>query len=147
MWLLLDAHAYVWFRAGSPQLSAKAKAAMLDPANQLFLSRAAAWEIVIKQSIGKLTLTQPLAILFNPLPQGIQWLDISVDHLLTLAALPFHHRDPFDRLLVAQCLAEKMTLVSADVILDTNLSHGPRTRWHEWRREDQLRPRRDAVRL
>jgi PIN domain nuclease of toxin-antitoxin system len=115
---LVDAHAYVWFRAGSARLSANAKAAMLDPANQLFLSRAAGWEIVIKHSLGKLTLTHPLTVLLNPLPQGIQWLDIEVYHLLALAALPFHHRDPFDRLLVAQCLAEGIGLISIDAILD-----------------------------
>lgn len=128
MRLLLDTHTFLWFVWDDPQLSAQAAALIEDVQNEVFLSTASAWEMAIKVSIGKLTLAQPLDIFLPDQLQrnGIQLLPITLSHTLQVATLPFHHRDPFDRLIVTQCLIEKMPLVSADPILD---SYGIQRLW------------------
>ena len=105
---------------GSPNLSASARALIEDAANERFPSCAGLWEMAIKVSRGKLTLSAPFDVL---LPQqldlnGIELLDIEVSHAAVVSALPFHHRDPFDRLLVAQAIVESMPLVSVDTAFD-----------------------------
>lgn len=120
MRLLLDTHALLWFLGGSAQLSARARSAIEDLSNMRLFSAAGAWEIAIKASLGKLTLSAP----FHDLIPGqldanaIELLPIRPEHAAALIALPFHHRDPFDRMFVAQALAEGATLVSADDVLD-----------------------------
>lgn len=104
MKLLLDTHTFLWFIMGSPHLSATARALIEDAANEKFLSVAGLWEIAIKLSIGKLTLSAPFDVL---IPQhlslnGFELLNITIDHAAAVATLPLHHRDPFDRLLLAQ---------------------------------------------
>jgi PIN domain nuclease of toxin-antitoxin system len=118
--LLLDTHAFLWFVMGSDNLSSKARALIEDPANENFLSIASLWEMAIKFSLGKLVLS---ASFDDLIPEqlnlnGIRLLDISVDHVSLVARLPFHHRDPFDRLLVAQAITEKMPVVSIDAAFD-----------------------------
>jgi len=114
--LLLDTHAFLW-SITSRRMSPAADATFLDPDNSLYLSAASYWEICIKVSIGKLTLpgnwqdTADLAMTIN----DIVWLPIEQSHCLELLALPRHHRDPFDRLLIAQARVEGLTLLSADV--------------------------------
>ncbi len=91
-----------------------------EPTNEVFLSIASVWEMVIKVSMGKLDLSQPFD-LFIPnqlLLNNINLLDISISHTLRVATLPFHHRDPFDRLLIAQSLVEGLPIISMDSIID-----------------------------
>ena len=120
MKLLLDTHIFLWFIMGSPHLTAKARALIEDETNRKFISVASLWEIAIKSSIGKLTLSAPFDQL---IPQqlslnGFELLPIEITHLATVVTLPFHHRDPFDRLLIAQAMAEKMPVVSSDLAFD-----------------------------
>ncbi len=113
--LLLDTHIFLW-SITSRRLSPAADAAFLDADNKLYLSAASYWEICIKLSIGKLTLPQDwqstaeLAMTIN----AIRWLPIEQAHCLELLALPHHHRDPFDRLLIAQARAEGLAVLTAD---------------------------------
>ncbi len=120
MRVLLDTHAFLWLVTNDERLSEAAKSAFLDTGNSLFLSIASAWEMAIKVSLGKLTLSQPLEYLLPDQlgENGIGLLDIKLEHVLKLANLTFHHRDPFDRLLVAQAVSEGLPLLSADVAMD-----------------------------
>jgi PIN domain nuclease of toxin-antitoxin system len=120
MKLLLDTHTLLWFIAGSPSLSADARTSIEDRANEKLVSIASIWETAIKVSIGKMTLSAPFGDLFPHQLQinGFDLLPIKIGHAATVTALPFHHRDPFDRLLAAQTIEEKLTLVSADDIFD-----------------------------
>lgn len=120
MQLLLDTHAFLWWIDDAPALSKKARAAIGKAGNECFVSLASCWEMAIKASLGKLTLSQPLDR-FIPeqlAANGFQLLDIDFRHVSRVAAMPFHHRDPFDRLLIAQASAEKLTMVSADAAFD-----------------------------
>lgn len=114
--LLLDTHAFLWFIAGNDRLSAAARDLIEDASNQPFPSAASLWEMAIKLSLGRLQLGLPFEEL---IPQqlklnDIQLLSIEVEHITPVTTLPFHHRDPFDRLLVAQAMVEHMPIVSAD---------------------------------
>jgi PIN domain nuclease of toxin-antitoxin system len=115
MKLLLDTHTFLWFIEDNPQLSADAKN-LLESDVDLLVSVASLWEIAIKISIGKLTLTQPFDA-FIPdqfTKNAIDLLPIAVSHLALVSTLPLHHRDPFDRLLVAQAIIEQIPIVSID---------------------------------
>ena len=118
--LILDTHTFLWFTNASPELSATARNLIEDAANDLFLSVASPWEIGIKVSTGKLTLGRPVNDFFERRMRetGVRLLPISLAHVARVAMLPFHHRDPFDRMLVAQSLTENMAIVSADAVLD-----------------------------
>ena len=119
MKLLLDTHAFIWWDSQSSQLSAKALAACADPANELLLSVASVWEMQIKVQLGKLQLRAPLARIIEEQQQTnrIRILPISVDHVFAVGDLPPLHRDPFDRLLIAQTIAERLSLVSNDPLI------------------------------
>jgi len=114
--LLLDTHAFLWFIAGDNRLSQTARSLIENPENQVFLSQVSLWEIAIKISLGKLTLLQPFErLIADQLRENqIQLLDIRLQHAAGVISLPFHHRDPFDRMLIAQAQAEHLTLVSED---------------------------------
>lgn len=117
MKLLLDTHALLWFVAGAPMLSVRARAAIEDPANDVLVSVASAWEVAIKVSIGKLTVEAPSVGDFfeeQMAENGFGFLPIDPRHTFRAAALPLHHRDPFDRLLVAQALEESLPLVTRE---------------------------------
>jgi len=118
--LLLDTHALLWFLKNDPQLSATAKTAIEDPANRKLVSIASCWEIAIKAGLGKLKLGEPAtALLSRELPaNSFDLLPITLAHATAVESLPAHHKDPFDRLLVAQALAESVSLVSSDTKLD-----------------------------
>ena len=123
MKLLLDTHAVLWFYLDDPQLSAAAKAAIMDPANEKWVSPASYWEVAIKISIGKYAIAQPFEDFWrNAIDMNaFQILHILPRHAAAVAALaylPNGHRDPFDRLIVAQALVEGMSVVSADPKLD-----------------------------
>jgi PIN domain nuclease of toxin-antitoxin system len=117
--LLLDTHAFIWWDSTPTKLSAAALALCSDPANQLVLSVASLWEIQIKRQLGKMDLRLPLAeiVTHQQETNGVAILEIVQAHVLALEGLPSHHRDPFDRLLVAQAVVEGATLVSADPVL------------------------------
>jgi PIN domain nuclease of toxin-antitoxin system len=121
MKVLLDTHAFLWFIMGSASLSVNARALIEDAGNERLLSVASLWEIAIKTSLGKLTLSAPFDELIPAQLKlnGIDLLNIKVDHLSTLTTLPFHHRDPFDRLIIAQAIVEKLPVVSLDGAFDT----------------------------
>jgi PIN domain nuclease of toxin-antitoxin system len=116
MKLLLDTHTFLWLAQDNPQLSRAARAAIADPQNELFLSVASIWELAIKIGNGKLILGEDLSPLLDRwLDQAqIQLLPIEKSHATLVATLPMHHRDPFDRLLIAQAVSEHITLVSGD---------------------------------
>jgi PIN domain nuclease of toxin-antitoxin system len=118
--LLLDTHSFIWFIEDNPTLSTDARVFIEEPGNDIFLSMASVWEMAIKVSLDKLHLSQPFD-LFIPqqlLLNNITLLDIAVNHTLRVATLPFHHRDPFDRLLIAQSLLEEMPIISIDSAFD-----------------------------
>jgi PIN domain nuclease of toxin-antitoxin system len=113
--LLLDTHAFLWFVAGDERLSARARRAMEGEDAELFLSAVSIWEMAIKSSLGRLTLPAPLdEYIAEKLEHGFRVLPIDWMHAAAVEKMPFHHRDPFDRLLVAQAAAEGMPLVSGD---------------------------------
>ncbi len=116
MKLLLDTHILIWLLEGNQNLNPKVKLVIEDETNSLYLSIVSLWEIAIKTSLSKLQLETPLEKIISDfvLPSGIKILPIDIAHLLTLQKLPFHHRDPFDRLLIAQAKSETLTLVSED---------------------------------
>lgn len=120
MRLLLDTHAFLWAIASPKKLSRPAASAVRDATNELHLSAASVWEMAIKRSLGKLETDEPLRRLVDEARRKLQLqvLDVTSDHGLRVEALPFHHKDPFDRLLVAQALCEDMTIVGADTRFD-----------------------------
>jgi PIN domain nuclease of toxin-antitoxin system len=116
---LLDTHTLIWFLEGDSQISPLAKSLVLDTDNQLFVSMASLWEMAIKTSIGKLTLTQPLEEIIKRLPlEFMELLPIEVPHVLAIQNLPFHHKDPFDRILIAQTITENIEIISIETIFD-----------------------------
>jgi PIN domain nuclease of toxin-antitoxin system len=120
MTFLLDTHSFLYFVMGSQALSGRARTLIEDTDNTRLLSLASVWEIAIKTSIGKLAISLPLEELISShvTANAITLLPIGLRHIALVSTLPFHHRDPFDRLLVAQSLAEDLPLVSADTRLD-----------------------------
>lgn len=118
--ILLDTHAFLWFVADDPRLSDTARSLIEADASQPFLSIASLWEMAIKVSLGKLKFEQPYELF---IPQqltinGIGILNLSLEHTAAISTLPFHHRDPFDRVIAVQANLEKMCVVSADTALD-----------------------------
>jgi PIN domain nuclease of toxin-antitoxin system len=114
--LLLDTHAFLWWVEGAPALGRRARAEVANPDNDVFLSIASCWELAIKISLGKLRLTQSLER-FIPeqlTRNGFVLFGVEFRHVALIADLPFHHRDPFDRVLVAQALLDELAIVSAD---------------------------------
>lgn len=118
--LLLDTHIFLWFIAGSTRLSPSAREFIEDRRNVKLVSVASLWEMGLKISLGRLELAQPFEEMIPTQMQrnGFGLLPLRVPHIAQIISLPFHHRDPFDRLLVGQCLAEDLSLVSADPAFD-----------------------------
>jgi len=119
MRLLLDTHTFLWFIGNDPRLSPRAKA-LLESNADLLLSVGSLREIAIKISIGKFRLAQPFDIFVAQqlADNKIELLPISLAHLGVVSAMSFHHRDPFDRLLIAQAMIEQLPIVSADKAFD-----------------------------
>jgi PIN domain nuclease of toxin-antitoxin system len=120
MRLLLDTHTFLWWLAGDESLSATARTAIAGEGNDIFVSAASAWEIATKHRIGKL---RNVAAIVNDLDQavvdqGFVGLPISLRHGQVAGALPGHHRDPFDRMLIAQGMLEKLVIVSNEQPFD-----------------------------
>lgn len=120
MRVLVDTHALLWMLHDSPDLSPRARDVAADLSNEVLLSIASAWELAVKHALGKINLRMRYRAFIDGAVKAarLSLLPITVEHLGLVAALPHHHRDPFDRLLVAQALAEGVPLVSRDERLD-----------------------------
>jgi PIN domain nuclease of toxin-antitoxin system len=118
--LLLDTHALLWWILDSKDLSRKARRALTSFDNEVYVSAATAWEIATKSRLGKLPAADPFAhsISESLNKLGFEELAISVDHAQRAGLLPGHHRDPFDRLLIAQAQAENLVLISNEKLFD-----------------------------
>lgn len=112
MRLLLDTHVFLWWRADAPELPERARAAVLEAANEIYISAAVGWEIVIKRGLGKLEFEG--SVREAVAEEGFSTLAMQLAHIDEVALLPEHHRDPFDRMLVAQARVEAMVLVTYD---------------------------------
>ena len=117
---LLDAHSLIWALDDPSKLGKRAVAVLEDPANDLLVSVGTIWELSIKAGLGKLSLSLPYRqwVERASTDLGLSVLPISLEQAERQMSLPYHHRDPFDRLLVAQCLVEGISLVSADTVFD-----------------------------
>jgi len=112
MRLLLDAHAFLWWLTGSPGLSAPARHAVADPGNEVLIGIGTLWELTIKRSLGKLNFPHDLETVVRD--EGFAVIGITLAHLRILETLPHVHRDPFDRLLIAQSLADQVPIITGD---------------------------------
>ncbi len=121
MRVLLDTHAFIWWARNDAALSRRARATIAGGANECLFSIASAWEIAIKVSLGKLPVSGRLdqVIPEQLAANGISMLPIEIAHVARVSTLPFQHRDPFDRLLAAQALEEKIAIVSADEVFES----------------------------
>lgn len=115
MRVLLDSNALVWWSSSDSRLSAKASSIIRDPRNEIVVSAASAWELAIKDNLGELPMRGLLERLPSDLEQSrLTVLPICLNHGVRAGALPMHHKDPFDRMLVAQAQAENLAIVSSD---------------------------------
>ena len=122
MRILLDSHVFVWAKCAPGNLSDGARAALIDPANDVFVSVASAWELWIKHVRKRMRELSPLldagapGFLHAARESGIELLDITLDHVAAAAALPPVHRDPFDRMIVGQSVADRLMVMTSDPI-------------------------------
>jgi PIN domain nuclease of toxin-antitoxin system len=125
--VLLDTHAFLWFITDDDRLPPRARAAIVESDDAL-VSVASCWEMAIKASLGKLMLSAPVdRFLAEQLAENnFELLHIELAHVTRVASLPWHHRDPFDRLLAAQALDERLPIVSADPVFR---KYGVKRRW------------------
>jgi PIN domain nuclease of toxin-antitoxin system len=113
--LLLDTHAVVWYITEDSRLPIFLRKQIEDSSNNCFVSIASLWEMAIKHATGKLALHEDLSVVLEIIRiSGIKSLPITTDHILHIRKLPLHHNDPFDRMIISQCLAEQLTMVSCD---------------------------------
>ena len=117
---LLDTHTFLWIIDDSENLTDKVRKIYLDGANEIYLSVASIWEMAIKISLNKLSIRGQLEKFIDrhAIENNIRLLSIQPHHIFPIEKLPFHHRDPFDRLLLSQCIQEKMYLLSKDEEFD-----------------------------
>lgn len=117
MRILLDTQVLIWYLEGNQQLPRPSRHLIVDSRNEIYVSIASLWEIAVKASIGKLKVSRSLADILPVLhDQSIDILQIMPGHVLQVATLPFHHRDAFDRMLIAQAQVEFLTLMTHDTI-------------------------------
>lgn len=109
---LLDTHSFLWFLRGDKRLGEKARLVIENPKNNVYLSVASVWEITIKVSLGKLELKESIEETVEK--SDFEIIDIELDHILELTKLSNYHRDPFDRILVAQALVENLVIITND---------------------------------
>ena len=112
---LIDTHILIWYAEGNPQLSTHTISEIRKPSNRIYISHATFWEMTIKLTLGKLKFSTPIAQ-FNELitQYNFHILSIDFEHYNVLETLSLHHNDPFDRMLIAQAIAEDMTLITQD---------------------------------
>jgi PIN domain nuclease of toxin-antitoxin system len=120
MRLLLDTHTFIWYVTDNPRLSAHVKLVIEDENNEKLVSIASIWEMAIKHSIGRLNFSLPFIEFVRQqlTVSNIGLLEINLQHIEVVASLPLHHRDPFDRLIIAQSMAEQIPILSVDAIFD-----------------------------
>lgn len=119
MQYLLDTHTFIWFINGDKVLPKNIQLIICDTNNQCFISIASIWEIAIKQSLNRLEIKSEFSKIADFLTENdMSVLPIEFSHLQKLLKLPFHHRDPFDRLIIAQAIAERLTIISKDHLFD-----------------------------
>ena len=120
MRLLLDTQIFIWWDSEPERLSPRLLAFCEDPDNTLVLSVASVWEMQIKIQLGKLDLDRPLAVIIEEHWQEdlLELLPVELPHVLALEQLPFHHKDPFDRVIIAQAITEHLTILSVDSLFD-----------------------------
>jgi len=119
MKLLLDTHAFIWFVENDENLPKGIKTQIEDIENEIFISIASLWEIAIKTSLGKLEVSIDIPALISKIESnGFSILHIFPEHTICVSSLPFHHRDPFDRMLIAQTITEKIKIVSRDGVFE-----------------------------
>ncbi|MBD1827017.1 type II toxin-antitoxin system VapC family toxin [Microcoleus vaginatus GB1-A2] len=120
MRLLLDTHAFIWYTTDSSRLTATGRSLIDNGENDILLSTASVWEMAIKHSIGRLNFSMPFMEFIKQqlAVNRIDILEITFDHIEFVASLPLHHRDPFDRLIIAQSMAEQIPILSVDAIFD-----------------------------
>jgi PIN domain nuclease of toxin-antitoxin system len=124
MQYLIDTHVFLWFVENAKELSKIAKTTIEDENNEIFLSIASLWEISIKTAIGKLTIKGKYeSVIDDVIDNAIQILPINFAHTVEQNQLPFHHRDPFDRIIVSQAMVENMNLISNEQIFDYYLKN------------------------
>ena len=124
MKVLIDTHTFLWFVAGSMDLSETAKKLIKNENNSVYISIASLWEISIKTAIGKLQITDSYETVINDVIENdISILPINFAHTVMQNKLPFHHRDPFDRIIVSQAIVENMNLISRDGAFDVYLEN------------------------
>lgn len=125
---LLDTHTFLWFINADPVLSSNAIGLIQAVENNIYLSSASIWEIAIKVSLGKLYVPSPIGMFLEEqlTENSIRLLNIKIEHATVIASLPFHHRDPFDRLIIAQALHEGMPIIGRDAAFD---DYGIDRRW------------------
>ena len=117
---LIDTHTFLWLIDDDPKLSNTCKSLIEDVDNEILISIASLWEMAIKISIGKLKVAGVLQQMIDELSlRNIQILPINPSHVLRVENLPFHHKDPFDRIIIAQSLVENITLISVDDVFDS----------------------------
>lgn len=127
MKLLLDTHALIWWDSEPAKLSVTALQAIIDPANEVWFSVVNIWEMAIKSQLQKLTLHMPLPLIAQQqLTNGLQVHSIELSHVLAVQQLPLHHRDPFDRLLIAQANEMNAFLITVDPLIH---QYGGKTLW------------------
>jgi PIN domain nuclease of toxin-antitoxin system len=121
MKVLLDTHTFLWFVLGDTRLIPSARGVIEEPKNEKWISPASFWELAIKIAVGKYDLNEDYAEFLQRGIGGNGFLILAIEpkHTAALLTLPFHHRDPFDRLLIAQALVEQVSIVSADLQFDT----------------------------
>ena len=120
MRLLLDTHAFIWYTTDSSRLTATGRSLIDNGENDILLSTASVWEMAIKHSIGRLTFSMPFMEFIKQqlAVNRIDILEITFDHIEVVASLPLHHGDPFDRLIIAQSMAQQIPVLSVDAIFD-----------------------------
>lgn len=117
---LIDTHTLLWITTNDPKLSPLAKNIYLDTGNEILVSMASIWELAIKSSMAKISFKNTLEgfVQYHVIGNNIQLLGVSLSHLLRVETLPFHHRDPFDRLIISQAIEENMPIIGNDSSFD-----------------------------
>jgi PIN domain nuclease of toxin-antitoxin system len=127
MKILLDTHSFIWFVEDDPRLAVRIKQIIEKPSNEIYLSIASLWEMAIKMQLKKLNLNKSIdEIIDLAILNGFELLPILTEHIIKLTTLDFHHRDPFDRIILAQGLVENHEIISGDEIFD---SYGNKRIW------------------
>jgi PIN domain nuclease of toxin-antitoxin system len=119
MKLLLDTHAFIWFVEDDEKLPERIRIQIEGAENEILISIVSLWEIAVKTSLGKLELTIDIPSMISKIEEnGFSILPILPEHTVFVSSLPFHHRDPFDRMLISQSITEKIKMVSKDGAFD-----------------------------